>query len=153
MLRYYTLASPLRVDEAEARLRAVTVPASGVISRLGRSLTWDGVRPPEFVGSVGHGSMAVQYLSPLIGFSSRPFLRGRFEAMGSETRLHIRLRASWADAIVLGLLAAAIGRAISDGGGVVPISVGAFVVIVCACRWYVGSRRALRVVAGAIDGA
>jgi hypothetical protein len=128
--------------EVVERVRAVTVQAEGFLWNWRHLLTWDGRRPPEFAGQVNQDSLRLQYLSPFIGLSARPLVRGVITALDSGTELQLCLRATGIELVVLGLLVVTLGQALFENGPTPSIVVAtALVGSTTALRWMIGVRR------------
>jgi hypothetical protein len=137
-----TLQSAAVPNEVVARLRAITLPATGPLWNWRHLFTWDGRRPPEFAGRVSDDSFRLQYLSPFMGISARPLIDGEIVREGSSTRLRLRLRAIGIDWIMLVVISAAILQAIAEEGLTVEILVALLLLLSFGAGWWlVGVKR------------
>lgn len=88
------IKTALRPTEVEARIRQLVRPRLRVADWLTFWFTWDGSRPPEFVGRVSEGEFKLRRLFGFWRYDFFPVLIGRIvpSAQGTEVRITMRPR-------------------------------------------------------------
>lgn len=144
--------SPLAASEVEARLRAITALEQGRLDTLYHRIVWDGRRPPFFVGRVCDGQFELRWLSR-VRRTGTWIVTGEIQPTGQGSRIDLHLHAPWGLMATAGLVLVVVVLAVRDGGGVFAVSAGATALGVSLGSWSIGSRRVLRTIVAAVEGA
>ena len=140
-------------NEVEAVLRRLIRPGRGVRNFLEFWLTWDGRRPPEFVGWVSGSEFELRRLFAAWRYSGFPVLRGRIvsSAEGSEIRISMR---PWLPDLLgpFAMLGLAAVVSWQSGSILPPLIVAIMISPMLVIGWLTGARRARKILRAAFDG-
>ncbi len=142
------------LSEVEAVLRRLIRPGRGVRKIFEFWFTWDGRRPPEFVGWVSGGEFELRRLFAAWRYSFFPVLRGRIVSSAEGSEIRITMRPWLPDLLgpfaMFGLAAVASWQS----GSILPLLIVVIMVSpMLVFGWLTGARRARKILRAAFDAA